>query len=245
MIKIRDLKKSFDGQVVLDGVSLDVERGGTAVVIGGSGSGKTVLLRHINGLIKPDEGEVIVDGVNVGELRETELNRFRRRIGMVFQGSALFDSMNVYQNVAFAVHEHTSLPESRVREIVKEKLALTNLEGIEEKMPDELSGGMKKRVAIARTIALEPEVILYDEPTAGLDPLTADAISNLIRKLQQKMQTTGVAVTHDMASAFKIADRIYMLKGGNFVAEGTPAEIRESTEPEVRQFITGEAFEEE
>jgi len=245
MIKIRDLKKSFDGQVVLDGVSLDVERGGTAVVIGGSGSGKTVLLRHINGLIKPDEGEVIVDGVNVGELRETELNRFRRRIGMVFQGSALFDSMNVYQNVAFAVHEHTSLPESKVREIVKEKLALTNLEGIEEKMPDELSGGMKKRVAIARTIALEPEVILYDEPTAGLDPLTADAISNLIRKLQQKMQTTGVAVTHDMASAFKIADRIYMLKGGNFVAEGTPAEIRESTDPEVRQFITGEAFEEE
>jgi len=245
MIKIRNLKKSFNGQIVLDGVNLDVERGQTVVVIGGSGSGKTVLLRHINGLIKPDEGEVIVDGVNVGELHETELNRFRRRIGMVFQQSALFDSMNVYQNVAFALHEHTNFPESRVREIVKEKLALTNLEGIEEKMPDELSGGMKKRVAIARTIALEPEVILYDEPTAGLDPLTADAISNLIRKLQQKMQTTGVAVTHDMASAFKIADRIYMLKGGNFVAEGTPDEIRASTDPEVRRFITGEAFEEE
>lgn len=245
VIVIRDLKKSFDEQPVLKGVSLSVPRGATAVIIGGSGAGKSVLLRHINGLVKPDAGEVVVDGLRVSSLHESELNRFRLRVGMVFQGSALFDSLNVAENVAFALREHTNYTDLRIEEIVREKLELMGLKGIEHKMPSELSGGMKKRVALARAIVLEPEVMLYDEPTAGLDPRTADSINNLIIKLQKNMQSTAVAVTHDMASAFKIADRIYMLKGGRFIAEGTPDEIRASENPNVRKFINGQALEEE
>jgi len=245
VIEIRNLKKSFGDQVVLRDVWLSVPRGATAVIIGGSGAGKSVLLRHINGLMKPDEGEVIVDGVHVSTLREPELNSFRLRVGMVFQGSALFDSLDVGENVAFALREHTDYTESRIYQIVEEKLDLMGLEGIAGKMPSELSGGMKKRVALARAIVLEPEVMLYDEPTAGLDPRTADSINNLILKLQETMHSTTVAVTHDMASAFKIADRIYMLKGGKFIAEGTPDEIRDSSNPDVRKFINGQALEEE
>ena len=245
VIEIRDLTKSFGDQVVLDNLSLSVPRGATVVVIGGSGTGKTVLLRHLNGLVRPDSGQVIIDGVDVTQLSESELNAFRLRVGMVFQGSALFDSLNVGENTAFALREHTKYPEDKIEEIVKEKLLLMGLHGIESKMPAELSGGMKKRVAIARAIALEPEIMLYDEPTAGLDPRTADSINNLIIKLQQTMHATAVAVTHDMASAFKIADRIYMLQDGNFVAEGTPEEIEKSTSEDVRKFINGKARSEE
>jgi phospholipid/cholesterol/gamma-HCH transport system ATP-binding protein len=245
VIEIHNLKKSFGGQAVLKGVNLRVPRGTTVVVIGGSGAGKTVLLRHINGLMKPDAGEVIVDGVDITRLSEPEMNAFRLRLGMVFQGSALFDSLNVGENVAFALREHTKYSEEKIEAIVKEKLLLMGLRDIENMMPAELSGGMKKRVAVARAIVLEPEIMLYDEPTAGMDPRTADSINNLIIRLQETLHATALAVTHDMASAFKIADRIYMLKGGNFIAEGTPQEIRESTNPDVRKFINGQALEEE
>ena len=241
MIEIQNLRKSFGQLVVLNGVDLSVPRGTTAVVIGGSGTGKSVLLRHINGLLKPEEGQVIVDGVDIAQLSESKLNAFRLRVGMVFQGSALFDSLNVGENVAFALREHTRYPEDKIETIVREKLLLMGLRDIEGKMPAELSGGMKKRVAIARAIALEPEIMLYDEPTAGLDPRTADSINNLIIKLQETLRATAVAVTHDMASAFKIADRIYMLNDGNFIAEGTADEIRSNDAPDVRKFIEGQA----
>ena len=244
MIHVRNLKKSFDSQRVLDNVSFHVPRATTAVIIGGSGAGKSVLLRHINGLLRPDSGEVLVDGLDITKLSEDELNRFRLRVGMVFQGSALFDSFDVSENVAFALREHTSYDEPKVCRIVDEKLELMGLEGIQKKMPDELSGGMRKRVAIARAIALEPEIMLYDEPTAGLDPITADVINNLILKLQETMHATAVAVTHDMASAFKIADRIYLIKHGRFIAEGTPDEIKKNPSDEVQGFITGQAPEE-
>jgi len=243
MIEVRHLKKAFNGQHVLDDVSFSVPRGSTAVIIGGSGAGKSVLLRHINGLLKPDSGEVFVDGLDITKLPDDETNEFRLRVGMVFQGSALFDSLNVADNVAFALHEHTDYPEEKTARIVREKLEMMGLGGIEQKMPDELSGGMRKRVAIARAIALEPEVMLYDEPTAGLDPITADVINNLILKLQQTMRSTAIAVTHDMASAFKIADRIYLLKRGRFIAQGTPEEIRNDPSKDVQDFITGQAEE--
>lgn len=245
VITITNLNKSFGAQVVLDNINLTVPRGTTVVVIGGSGAGKTVLLRHINGLVRPDSGSVLVDGVDVTELSESQLNTFRLRVGMVFQGSALFDSLDVSENVAFALREHTKYPEDKIQEIIKEKLLLMGLRDIDSKMPSELSGGMKKRVAIARAIALEPEIMLYDEPTAGLDPRIADTINNLIIKLQETFRATAVAVTHDMASAFKIADRIYMLKDGNFIAEGTPQEIKDSDNPDVREFINGHALVEE
>lgn len=241
MIEIQNLRKSFGRLVVLDGVSFSVPRGTTAVVIGGSGTGKSVLLRHINGLLKPEEGQVVIDGVDIAQLSELKLNAFRLRVGMVFQGSALFDSLDVGENVAFALREHTKYPEDKIQTIVREKLLLMGLSDIEEMMPAELSGGMKKRVAIARAIALEPEIMLYDEPTAGLDPRTADSINNLIITLQETLRATAVAVTHDMASAFKIADRIYMLKDGNFIAEGTADEIRGNDDPDVRKFIEGQA----
>jgi len=244
MIEVRHLRKAFNGQLVLDDVSFSVPRGTTAVIIGGSGAGKSVLLRHVNGLLKPDGGEVIIDGLDITRLSDDDTNEFRLRVGMVFQGSALFDSLNVADNVAFALHEHTGYPEEKTGRIVREKLEMMGLGGIEGKMPDELSGGMKKRVAIARAIALEPEIMLYDEPTAGLDPITADVINNLIRKLQQTMHSTAVAVTHDMASAFKIADRIYLLKRGRFIAQGTPDEIKSDPSKDVQDFITGQATEE-
>lgn len=245
MIVVRNLTKRFGRQLVLDHLSFEVPRGTTAVIMGGSGAGKSVLLRHINGLLRPDEGEVVVDGVNVSTLAEDELSSFRLRVGMVFQGSALFDSMTVGDNVAFALREHTRYPEARIREIVTGKLALMGLRDVEHKMPAELSGGMQKRVAIARAIAVEPEVMLYDEPTAGLDPMTAAVISNLILRLQNTIRATAVAVTHDMNTAFKIADRIFLLKCGKFVAEGTPEEIRRNPERAVQDFIMGEAPEEE
>jgi len=244
VITTRNLTKSFNTQLVLDHLSFEVKRGSTVVVMGRSGAGKTVLLRHLNGLVKPDEGEVVVDGQDITRLSEDELNVFRLRIGMVFQGSALFDSLNVMENVAFALREHTRYGEHKVRSIVHEKLDLMGLHDVGMKMPDELSGGMKKRVAIARAIALEPEIMLYDEPTAGLDPVTADIINNLILKLQQTMRVTGVAVTHDMTSAFKVADRIFLLKHGRFIAEGNPDQIRNNPDPQVQEFILGQAPEE-
>jgi phospholipid/cholesterol/gamma-HCH transport system ATP-binding protein len=241
MIRLRGLAKRFGTHQVLDGLDLEIERGETMVVIGGSGTGKSVLLKHIIGLLRPDAGEVLVDGVSVAELHGWELKEFRKEFGMLFQGAALFDSLRVLDNVAFGLREHTRLKDAEIRERVREKLALVGLHDVEQLWPAELSGGMKKRVALARALAMEPKILLYDEPTTGLDPIRADAINDLILELRTGLKVTGVAITHDMTSAYKIADRIAMLYKGTIIAVGTPQQIRDSEDPVVRQFITGSA----
>ncbi len=241
MIAIKDLVKSFEDNLVLDGLNLEVKKGETMVVIGCSGCGKTVLLKHLMGILKPDFGEIWVDGEEVTKLKERELNEVRKKFGMLFQGAALFDSMRVWENVGFALMEHTDLDERTISEKVKEKLRLVGLEGVENKMPTELSGGMKKRVGLARAIAMDPEIVLYDEPTTGVDPILGDVINKLILDLQDKLSITSIAVTHDMQSAYRIADRIAMLHQGKIIEVGTPEEIRRSENPIVRQFIRGEA----
>lgn len=241
MIGIRGLKKAFGPNQVLDGLDLDIARGETMVVIGGSGTGKSVLLKHIIGLLQPDEGQVTVDGVTVTDLKRGELNEFRKEFGMLFQGAALFDSLTVFENVAFGLREHAHLKETQIRDRVREKLALVGLRDVEHLWPAELSGGMKKRVALARALAMEPKILLYDEPTTGLDPIRADSINDLIVELRNTLHVTGVAITHDMVSAYKIADRIAMLYKGRIIAVGTPQEIRGSADPVVNQFITGSA----
>jgi len=241
MIELIDLHKSFGGNHVLRGVNLKVEKGESMVVIGGSGSGKSVLIKHIIGTLKPDKGSVLIDGVNIADLSETELYETRKRFGMLFQMSALFDSMRVWENVAFALMRHGKLDEKDAKEIAVEKLRMVGLVGVENLMPSELSGGMKKRVGLARAIAHAPEILLYDEPTTGLDPIMADAINDLIVEMKQKLSVTSVAITHDMHSAYKIADRIAMLYQGRIIGTGTPDEIKNTTNPIIRQFITGSA----
>jgi phospholipid/cholesterol/gamma-HCH transport system ATP-binding protein len=241
MISLRGLSKRFGTNQVLDGLDLEVERGETMVVIGGSGTGKSVLLKHIIGLLRPDAGEVVVDGVPVSRLKGWELKEFRKEFGMLFQGSALFDSLRVLDNVAFGLREHQRLKEAEIRERVREKLALVGLHDVEHLWPSELSGGMKKRVALARALAMEPKILLYDEPTTGLDPIRADSINDLIVELRDRLKVTGVAITHDMTSAYKIADRIAMLYKGKIIAVGTPQEMRDSADPVVHQVITGSA----
>lgn len=241
MIEIIDLHKSFGGNHVLRGVNLKVEKGESMVVIGGSGSGKSVLLKHIIGTLKPDKGSVLIDGINIADLDETELYETRKRFGMLFQMSALFDSMKVWENVAFALMRHGKLDENDAKEIAAEKLRMVGLVGVEDLMPSELSGGMKKRVGLARAIAHAPEILLYDEPTTGLDPIMADAINDLIVEMKQKLTVTSIAITHDMHSAYKIADRIAMLYQGRIIGTGTPDEIKNTTNPIIRQFITGSA----
>lgn len=225
--------------MVLDGLDLHVKRGESMVVIGGSGVGKSVLLKHIIGLLDPDEGTVTVDGQDLSKLRGSELIEFRKKFGMLFQGAALFDSMDVRDNVAFALMEHTRLKPSKIDEIVREKLRIVGLGDIGHLWPSELSGGMKKRVALARAMAMEPEILLYDEPTTGLDPIMGDAINELIVDLRSRVKMTSVAITHDMVSAYRIADRIAMLYEGKIIQVGTPEEIRNSENPIVRQFVTG------
>ncbi|MEW6684971.1 MAG: ABC transporter ATP-binding protein [Candidatus Edwardsbacteria bacterium] len=241
MIEIQNLYKKFHRQKVLQGVNLTIERGETLVIIGRSGCGKSVLLKHLIGLLKPDHGSILVDGVDVAEVNKSELFELRRRFGMLFQGSALFDSMTVGENVGLGLQEHTDLSLTKISEMVKEKLALVGLIGVENMRPAELSGGMKKRVGLARAIAMEPEYILYDEPTTGLDPIMADQINNLIIELRKKLGITSIAVTHDMVSAYKIADRIAMLHEGKVIYIGTPEEIQKADNPLVQQFIRGEA----
>lgn len=241
MIEIIDLHKSFNSFAVLRGVNLRVERGESVTVIGGSGSGKSVLIKHIIGLLFPDKGRVIVDGKIVNELDEQRLNELRKEFGMLFQGAALFDSLTVWENVGFGLKQHTRLSDKEIKEIAVQKLALVGLKEVEDKMPSELSGGMKKRVGLARAIAMDPKIILYDEPTTGLDPITADAINDLIIDLRKKLGVTSVAITHDMHSAYKISDRIAMLYKGRILETGTPDEIKNTTDPIVRQFITGSA----
>jgi len=239
MIRIVGLQKRFDHKKVLDGVDLQVERGETRVVIGRSGEGKSVLLKHIIGLMEPDAGEVVVDGVSLDWRQRQSLARVRSVVGMLFQGAALFDSMNVHDNVAFALTEQGRLPASDIDRIVEENLDLVNLAGVGRLMPAELSGGMKKRVGLARALAASPKVMLYDEPTTGLDPINADAINKLIRDMQRKLGVTSIVVTHDMTSAYEVGDRLSMLHEGRIIETGTPGEIRSTSSPIVRQFILG------
>jgi phospholipid/cholesterol/gamma-HCH transport system ATP-binding protein len=245
LIELRDVSKRFGRLVVLDHLSLSIEEGKCIVVIGASGTGKSVLLKHIVGLLRPDSGEVWFDGKRLDTLSERKLMKARLNFGFLFQMGALFDSMDVLDNVAFPLVEHTNKKPDEVRSIATEKLTMVGLKDAGRKMPGELSGGQKKRVALARAIALDPRVILYDEPTTGLDPIRADVINELIIKLQRELKVTSIVVTHDMASAIKIADRIVMLRYGKIVFDGTPTEIQQSTDPVVRRFVTGEASEEE
>jgi len=241
MIEITDIRKSLGGQPVLDGVTLNVKKGETVVVIGRSGCGKSVLLKHIIGLMHPDSGSIKVAGSEITSLRGRELYEVRKRFGMLFQGAALFDSLSVWENVGLGLIEHTDMTESEIRRRACDKLALVGLTDIEEARPAELSGGMKKRVGLARAIAMDPEVVLYDEPTTGLDPIMADVINHLIRTLQQTLKITSVAVTHDMKSAYQIGDRLAMLYGGRIVFQGSPEEIMRTQDPAIRQFIEGKA----
>ncbi len=239
MIAVKDAVKSFNGRMVLNQLKLEVHQGETLVIIGRSGCGKSVLLKHIIGILKPDNGEIWVDGVNIVGLTAKQLNQLRMRFGMVFQGAALFDSMTVGENVGFALLEHTDLSQKVIRERVEESLELVGLKGIQDLKPSELSGGMKKRVALARAICIRPEIVLYDEPTTGLDPIMADAINDLITHLHDKLKVTSIAVTHDMTSAYKIGTRIAMMYQGQIIQMGTPDEIRNTKDPVVKQFITG------
>lgn len=242
MIELKKINKSFEGKKVLDDMSLSVKKGETMVIIGSSGCGKSVTLKHINGILMPDEGEVIVDGKAVHELKPAALNELRLSVGMLFQGAALFDSMNVNENVGFLLRQHTGLPEKTINKKIKESLEMVGLRGVESLMPVSLSGGMKKRVGLARAICSEDlKVMLYDEPTTGLDPIMADTINDLIVSLHDKLNITAVAVTHDMTSAYKIGDRIAMLYQGDIIEVGTPEEIKKSVNPFVKQFISGSA----
>src|SRR3954467_11301070 len=241
LIDLRHVSKRFGWLVVLNDVSLSIEPGKCIVVIGASGTGKSVLLKHIVGLLQPDTGEVWFKGQRIDTLPERKLMEVRTRFGFLFQMGALFDSLNVLDNVAFPLTEHTKKSREEIQQIAKQKLAMVGLPDVGAKMPAELSGGQKKRVALARAIALDPEVILYDEPTTGLDPIRSDVINELILKLQRQLKVTSIIVTHDMASAFKVGDRIVMLHEGKISFDGTPEEIKCCSVEEVQRFVLGKA----
>jgi phospholipid/cholesterol/gamma-HCH transport system ATP-binding protein len=240
-IELVDLTKTLDGRTVLDGVSLSILKGETMCIMGGSGAGKSVTLKHMIGLMKPDRGFVRVHGVDVTHPRNGELEEARKRIGFVFQGAALLNSLNVFENVALPLREHEKLSEAEIRDRVNEKLGLVRLPAAAHKMPSELSGGMKKRVGLARAIVRNPEIILYDEPTAGLDPVVGTSINDLILDMQKKLSVTSVLVTHDMSSAFRVSNRMAMLIEGKIYKVGTPADFRSCDDPAIRQFIYGES----
>ncbi len=241
MIDIQHLSKSFEDHKVLDDLQLTINTGETMVIIGRSGCGKSVLLKHVIGLMKPDAGTVIVDGQEVPTLSGRTLNQLRLRCGMLFQSAALFDSMTVFENVAFPLREHTTMTQEAIAQRVHECLQLVGLQDVDGLYPSELSGGMRKRVGLARALAISPEIILYDEPTTGVDPIMSDIINDLIITLHDRLKVTSVVVTHDMRSAYKVADRIAMLYNGRIIAVGTPEEIRSSKNSYVQQFIKGEA----
>ena len=240
-IACRNVYKSFLLKRVLRGVDLIVNPGETLVIMGQSGCGKSVLLKHLVGLMTPDRGHVYVDGEDITHFRTKKLFEMRMRFGMVFQGAALFDSLTVSENVGLAIREHTDKTEPEVAEICEQKLRMVGLKDVGDKRPAELSGGMKKRVGFARAIAMEPECVLYDEPTTGLDPIMADVINNLIVKLNNELEITSVVVTHDLASAYKVGDRIAMLHDGKIIFAGTPEEVRDADNETVRQFVEGSA----
>lgn len=240
-IVVEGVSKAFGPKVVLDRCDLAIPKGETLVVIGRSGQGKSVLLKHIVRLLEPEEGRIWVEGQEVTHLPRAQLMELRKKFGMLFQGAALFDSMTICENVGLILQEHTDWSEERIRARACECLELVGLVGTEDKLPSALSGGMKKRAGLARAIVMEPEYILYDEPTTGLDPITADAINDLIIKLQQELNVTSIVVTHDMPSAFKVGDRMAMLNDGQIVFHGSVQEVRETDHPAVRQFIEGRA----
>jgi phospholipid/cholesterol/gamma-HCH transport system ATP-binding protein len=239
MIEVRDLHKGFGSNLVLKGVNLRIGQGEAVVIIGRSGGGKSVLLKHLIGLLPPDRGSVKVDGEDLATLNERQLIRVRRRFGMLFQMAALFDSLTVFENVGFALRREGKHSESWIRERVAEALAMVELSGIEEKMPSELSGGMRKRVGLARAIVYRPEILLYDEPTTGLDPVAAARIDLLIRRVWRQLGVTSIAVTHDMRSARSISDRILMLHDGGIYADDTTGRILGSADPVVSHFVNG------
>ena len=239
MIEIIDVHKKFGELEVLKGVNLSVKRGETIVIIGRSGCGKSVLLKHLIGILTPDSGKLLFNDVDISQMKENELIEHRKKFGMLFQAAALFDSLSVKENVAFGLREHMDLSEEEIDRITSEKLSLVGLYAVEGKKPAELSGGMRKRVGLARAFAMDPAIILYDEPTTGLDPITSDVINELIVKFKKEINVTSFAVTHDMKSAYKIADRIAMLYDGKIIESGTPEEIQKTSNPIVRQFITG------
>jgi phospholipid/cholesterol/gamma-HCH transport system ATP-binding protein len=240
-VELCDLTKSLGGRMVLDGVSLAVLKGETLCIIGGSGAGKSVTLKHIVGLLKPDRGCVKIDGVDVTHTKNGELDAARRKIGFLFQGAALLNSMTVFENVALPLREHERLQDSQIRERVNSKLGLVGLEDAGQKFPAEISGGMKKRAGLARAIIRDPQIILYDEPTAGLDPVIGSTINDLILDMQKKLGVTSILVTHDMSSAFRVSNRIAMLLKGRIVKLGTPAEFKSSGDAIIKQFIHGES----
>lgn len=239
IISLKDVYKKFGTRQILSGVNLDVHKGETLVIMGGSGCGKSTVLRHMVGAIIPDSGSVYMKGQNLVDLNEDGLDNFRKKFGILFQSGALFDSLNVKENVCMSLREHARLDENIMSIMVRMKLELVGLRGFENLMPSQLSGGMKKRVGLARAIAMDPEIIFYDEPTTGLDPIMAGVIDKLIRDLSKKLSITSVVVTHDMDSVFRIADRIAMLHEGKIVQVGTKDEIKNTTNPLVQQFITG------
>jgi phospholipid/cholesterol/gamma-HCH transport system ATP-binding protein len=239
LIQLKNVRKAFGTKVVLDGFTLDVEEGETMVIIGYSGTGKSVAIKHIVGLLEPDSGEVIVDGLNVPQLTRKELYALRARIGYVFQFAALFDSLTIGDNVAMGLRKQGELTEQEIQQRVSEALALVDLEGVENRYPAELSGGMRKRVGIARAIATRPKYILYDEPTTGLDPVTSAVIDQLMIRMREKLGVTSIVITHDMRSAYEVGQRIAMLYEGRVRWVGTVEEIKRTTDPVVRQFIEG------
>lgn len=239
MIEIREIAKSFGRKPVLRGVSLTVNDGETLVVLGRSGSGKSVILKHLIGLLKPDAGEVLVEGKSIANLAERQLTEVRRKVGMLFQSAALFDSMNVEQNLAFPLREQGMKDEKEITRRIEEALEMVDLPGEQKKMPSELSGGMRKRVGLARTIIGRPRCVLYDEPTTGLDPITSDSINHLIRRLQRRLGVTSIVVTHDMKTAFHCADRVAFLHEGRRHFLGTVDELRASADPVITDFIEG------
>ena len=241
MISLQHLYKAFAGKPVLRDMSIDVDRGESVVIVGGSGTGKSVTIKHIIGLLRPDQGRILINGENICTMTSMQLNRFRRMFGMSFQEGALFDSMSVFENIAFPLRRHTKMTEAEIHARVEECLEEVHLHAVEEKRPSELSGGMRRRVGFARAISLQPAILLFDEPTTGLDPVISDVIAELIREMDVKLNTTTVTITHDMKVAFKIADRVAMLYRGRIIEDGTPEQFQASKNPIVRQFIEGRA----
>jgi phospholipid/cholesterol/gamma-HCH transport system ATP-binding protein len=241
MIEIINLKKSFNSKMVLDGINLKMEKGKITVIIGKSGEGKSVLIKHIIGLLQPDSGSIMLDGVDITTLDRNEHIELLKRFGMLFQGAALFDSMSVVDNVGFPLREHTDMDKKTIRKIVTEKLRRVGLIGVEDMMPDELSGGMKKRVGLARAIVMDPEIVVFDEPTTGLDPITSDSVADLMLNTQKIQNTTYIAITHDIKLTFKIADYVAMIHEGKIVEQGTVEDFKNNPSPMVQQFLEGSA----